>query len=168
MAGEPASPEVTWSAFVAAHPEEAAPESPYSVWHFGDDQRMADDLAELACRGIKRATAGALWAYEAASESVPKVGDLSVVTDWSGQATCVVRTTGVETVAFEDVTPEFAAAEGEGDGSLERWRQAHWDFFARELRELGKTPRLDMPVVCERFEVLFGASAPAPHEADAG
>ena len=166
MAGEPASPEAMWSSFVAVH-QEVAPESPYSVWHFGDVQRMADELAELACRGVKRATAGALWSYEVEGESVPAVGGLSVVTDWSGRAKCVVRTTGVEIAAFEDVTPEFAAAEGEGDGSLEHWRQAHWDFFTRELRKLGKTPRLDMPVVCERFEVLFGAPAQAPREAGA-
>ncbi len=143
MAGEPESPEAMWSSFVAAH-QEVAPGSPYSVWHFGDDQGMADELAELACRGVKRATAGALWSHETEGESVPTVGDLSVVTDWSGRAKCVVRTTGVGIAAFEDVTPEFAAAEGEGYGSLERWRQDHWDFFTRELRKLGKTPRLDM------------------------
>ena len=164
MDGEPTPPEVMWSAFVSTHPGEVSPESPYAVWHFGDDQRMADELAELVCRGTKRATAGALWSYEAGGEPVPRAGDLSVVTDWTGRARCVVRTTGVAIVAFDDVTPEFAAAEGEGDGSLEHWRQVHWEFFTRELRALDKAPRLDMPVVCERFEVVFGGLAPAPGE----
>ncbi len=134
MAPEPTSAEVMWCAFIAASSGGVAPQSPYSVWHFGDDQRLADRLAELVRRGVKRATAGALWSYEDEGEPVPKAGDLSVVTDWEGRARCVVRTTAVEIVAFDRVTPEFAAAEGEGDGSLEHWREAHWAFFTRELR----------------------------------
>jgi uncharacterized protein YhfF len=106
--------------------------------------------------GRKRATAGSLWAYELEKEPLPKVGDLSVITDWEGRARCVIRTTAVEVVPFDAVTPEFAATEGEGDGSLEYWRKAHWAFFTSELQGTGREPRPDMPVVCERFEVVFG------------
>ena len=61
----------------------------------------------------------------------------------------------METVPFEQVSEEFAATEGEGDGSLAFWRDAHWAAFSRELEGTGRSPRPDMPVVCERFEVVF-------------
>ena len=144
-----------WDAFVAARPEIAGPDATYSAWHFCDNQADADELAELVLAGRKRATASALWFYEAEQEPLPLVGDLSVVTDWFGNARCVIRTTAVEVVAFESVGAAFAAAEGEGDGSLEYWREAHRAAFARELALIGRTIEPDMPVVCERFDVVF-------------
>ncbi|HEY6510735.1 MAG TPA: ASCH domain-containing protein, partial [Burkholderiaceae bacterium] len=58
------------------------------------------------------------------------------------------------------VTAEFAATEGEGDGSLAFWRQAHAEYFARECAGIGRTPNGDMPVVCERFAVVYRGSSP--------
>ena len=149
------SVEELWAAFLAARPDIAGPEDAYSAWHFCDNQADADELAELVLAGRKRATAGALWSYEAEDEPVPQAGDFSVVTDWSGAARCVIRTVSVEVVAFDAVGEEFAAAEGEGDGSLAFWRKAHWAAFSRELEGSGRSPQPDTPVVCERFEVVF-------------
>ncbi len=39
------------------------------------------------------------------------------------------------------MTEEFAASEGEGDKSLEWWRNAHWKFFSRECEDLGIEPK---------------------------
>ena len=52
-------------------------------------------------------------------------GDLSIVTDWAGQALCVIETESVVLVPFNEVSAEFAATEGEGDGSLEFWTEGH-------------------------------------------
>jgi uncharacterized protein YhfF len=57
-------------------------------------------------------------------------------------------------VPFSGVSAAFAAREGEGDGSLEYWRTAHWAFFSRECRRIGREPIESMPVVCCSFEVL--------------
>ena len=155
---EPAdSPKAMWEAFLAStHDPPTAPS--YTAWHFCDTQELADALAELVRAGRKRATTAALWTHELTGEPLPQPGDLSVVTDWSGRARCIIRTTSVEIVAFSEVDDEFARAEGEGDGSLAYWRQAHWAYFTRELASLGRLPADDMPVVCERFEVVYGAS----------
>jgi uncharacterized protein YhfF len=150
-----ASPEELWAAFLAARQDVVGPEDTFTAWHFCDNQADADELAELVLDGRKRATAGALWSYEAEDEPVPQVGDFSVITDWNGAACCVIRTTSVEVVAFGEVSEEFAAAEGEGDGSLAFWREAHRAVFSRELEGTGPSPGPDMPVVCERFEVLY-------------
>lgn len=147
-----------WSAFLAARPALADRTTPYEAWHFADNKTDADELAALALTGQKRATTGDLWSYEVEDEPLPQAGDLNVVTDWEGRAQCVIRTTSVEVVPFGEVGEEFAATEGEGDGSLEYWREVHWAAFSRELVEIGRSPEPDMPVVCECFEVVFPAS----------
>jgi len=61
----------------------------------------------------------------------------------------------VEVCAFRDVSKEFAAQEGEGDGTLEYWRNVHWKYFGRVCEELGREISEDMLVVCEPFEVVY-------------
>ena len=151
------SPNAMWDAYLASTAGPPGAGS-YTAWHFCDTQEPADVLAELVRAGRKRATTAAMWSHELTGEPLPRPGDLSVVTDWSGRARCIIRTTSVEIVAFSEVGEEFARAEGEGDGSLAYWRQAHWDYFTQELASLGRLPADDMPVVCERFELVYGAS----------
>lgn len=146
-----------WDAFVASGiPGENAT---YTSWHFGNGGAMADELAALVLEGRKRATAGALWSYEAEGDELPQIGDYSVITDGSGIARCVIRTTSVEIVPFDEVSAGFAAAEGEGDRSLEYWREGHWHFFTLDLAQFGMEPHPKMPVVCERFDVAWPAAA---------
>ena len=102
-----------------------------------------------------------MWAYEHEGEAVPCVGDFSVVTDGSGVARCVIRTTSVAIVAFDEVDEQFAYDEGEGDRSLEYWREVHWAYFVRELAGMGRVATPDMPVVCERFDVVFSPAGGA-------
>jgi uncharacterized protein YhfF len=150
------SAKTMWAEFVAACPDIVGPDNTYSAWHFCDNEADANELAQLTRSGQKRATAGDLWSYEAEHEPLPRVGDFSVITDWNDTAACVICTTSVEVVPFDEVTEEFAAIEGEGDGSLRYWREAHQAAFTRGLSPIGKEFAPDMPVVCERFEVVFG------------
>ena len=39
-----------------------------------------------------------------------------------------------------EVTEDFAAAEGEGDGTLAYWRRVHWSYFGRECERLEGRP----------------------------
>lgn len=122
------------------------PES-YAV---GDSPAMADELAALVVEGRKTATASALADYESAGEPLPQRGDLFIIVDGAGEPRALIRTTDVRVVPFSQVDADHAAAEAEGDGSLERWRSGHRDFFERTI---GFTE--DMPVVLERFELLY-------------
>lgn len=145
-----------WAAFAEARPDLVDEKTTYEAWHFCDNESDANELAELVLAGTKRATAGLLWSYEAEGEPLPEVGDLHVITDWEGQARCVIRTTSVEVVPFEAVTREFAAIEGEGDGSLEYWREVHEAAFTRELADSGRTLEPTSPVVCQCVELVYG------------
>lgn len=126
----------------------------YSAWHFCDNKQDANELAELVLEGTKKATASLYLSY-GENEELPKAGDLSIIIDWDGIARCIIKTTNVEILLYKDVTEEFAATEGEGDKSLAYWRRCHWDYFSREMQEIGKAPSEDMVVVCEKFEVVY-------------
>ena len=132
----------------------------YESFHFGDSESLANELAALVVAGAKRATASLLWSYEADGKPMPKPGDLSIVEQWSGEPVCVIETTAVAVLPFEQVGSEFAATEGEGDGSLEHWRSGHWAYFGRECARLGKKPSASMLVVCESFKVVYCELAP--------
>lgn len=131
----------------------------FEAFHFDDNEATANELADLVLAGVKRATAGLLWSFESAGGSPPKPGSLSVVTYWDGKPACVIETLDVKVLPFEQVAAEFAAVEGEGDGSLEYWRRVHWAYFGRECARLGREPSLTMPVACERFNVIFRANS---------
>jgi uncharacterized protein YhfF len=143
-----------WETFRRVHPQ-VAHDTPYDVWYFGDDQELADQLYPLVLRGIKRATASLLWEYERDAEVLPAPGGYSVITDFAGIPRCVVQTTDVRIMPFDQIDAQFAFEEGEGDRSLIYWRRAHWDYFSERCRALDKTPSLDMQVVCERFRVMY-------------
>jgi uncharacterized protein YhfF len=163
----PAGVRPFWDTFVAATGHDPAARF-YEAFHFHDEPRVSDALAELVRSGKKLATASLLWTHEAEHRPPPQQGDLSVVTRWSGEPVCVIETTHVDVRAFEDVSGEFAAAEGEGDGSLAYWRDAHWPYFTRECQRIGLAPDVRMPVICERFAVVYSGGpemAPTPPNA---
>ncbi len=130
-------------------------ETPYQVWYFGNTSEMAKELLELVLEGKKTATASLVWFYEKNPQDAPVPDGLSVVTDFEGNPRCVVQTAELRVLPFNEVDAEFAFDEGEGDQSLDYWRQVHWDYFAKECIELGKEPDLEMPVNCERFKLLY-------------
>jgi uncharacterized protein YhfF len=127
----------------------------YEAFAFGDSDALARELADRVLAGRKRATAGALWSFEAAGKRLPRPGDLSVVTTWHGTPLCVIRSARVQVMPFDRVPAEFAAAEGEGDGSLAHWRRAHRAYFGRECARIGRCFSPDMPVCCEHFDLAY-------------
>ncbi|MGZ5121086.1 MAG: ASCH domain-containing protein [Burkholderiales bacterium] len=147
-----------WAGFESAAGRDASARL-YESFHFGDSESLADELAVLVVAGAKRATASLLWSYEADAKPMPKPGDLSIVEQWSGEPVCIIETVSVAILPFEGVAAEFAATEGEGDGSLEHWRAGHWAYFGRECARLGKKPSASMPVVCESFKVIYRGRA---------
>lgn len=126
----------------------------YTSWYFCDNEHDANELAELVVNGTKRATASLYLSY-GNEEVLPTEGDLNIIIDWNEEAQCIIKTTNIDVVPYKDVDGEFAATEGEGDKSLEYWRRAHWSYFSREMKEIGKEPAEDMLVVCEKFKVVF-------------
>ena len=143
-----------WRAACRSVPD-LPPDADHQVWHFGDSEAPARALADLVLHGRKRATAGLLWDAEADPTMMPVPGGYSLITDHARGPLLVIRTTGIDIRPYDRVDAGFAAAEGEGDGSLEYWRRAHWDYFSRRCAILGRTPSADMPVILERFALIY-------------
>lgn len=124
----------------------------YEAWAFGS---TPDELAALVISGIKVATSSAYPLYEKDGEPLPRVGDYSVILNSKDEAVCVIQTTAVEILPYNQVGEEHALKEGEGDKSLDHWRRVHCEFFAKEMKSIGDVFIEDMPVVCEELRCVF-------------
>ncbi|MFS4466431.1 ASCH domain-containing protein [Maribacter sp. 2210JD10-5] len=144
-----------WGDYLDAHLEHAFVDTP-TVDHFCDNQKDADECAKLVKNEIKKATSHSLLGLQYRNESLPKIGDFLIVTDWEGKAQCVVRTTAVKLKPFFSIDAEYAKLEGEGDKSLDHWKKVHWDYYTRELEAFERVPRESMIIVCQEFEKVFG------------
>jgi uncharacterized protein YhfF len=126
------------------------------AWSFGASPEQADELLALVLNGTKTATAGALWDFETDDEPLPEPGTLSIILDGREHPRALIECTALEVVPFDQVDEEHARLEGEGDLSLEHWREVHERFFT-EVATHDRGFQQDMPVVCERFRVVYQA-----------
>lgn len=148
--------EIYWNNFLATQP----PDSPYHgktyvAEAFGDHPQLADELGALIVNGIKTGTCSALWEWEAEGNPLPEVGLISIVLNGASEPICIIETTEVTRRRFNEVDEDFAYSEGEGDRTLQYWREAHTRFFSRVLAKLGRDFSEDMPLICERFKVIY-------------
>ncbi|WP_428244091.1 ASCH domain-containing protein [Gynuella sp.] len=123
--------------------------------YFCADEFNANECARLVNTGIKRASCSLKAAYDVANEPFPEVGALTVVLNWAQEPVCIIRLTEVSTCPFNEVTREFAEAEGEGDGTYEWWREAHIEFFTQYASEIGAEFTETSELVLERFEKVY-------------
>jgi uncharacterized protein YhfF len=116
----------------------------------GTPGELRTTLNTLVLSGVKTATAGLLTEYAAENEELEHVGERLVLVDDDDKLIGVVEVTGVEVVRFADVSWEFARSEGEGDRSIEEWREGHRRYWAR----VGFPVDDDTQVVCIRFRLV--------------
>ena len=143
-----------WGAYLDKHSNTISNKAPKTI-HFCDNEKDANECANLVKQEIKKATSDSLLGIQLRNEGLPKIGDLTIVTDWDGNAQCIVKTTKVQLKPFFSVDESYAKIEGEGDKSLQYWKKTHWDYYARELKEFNREPRESMIVVCQEFEKVF-------------
>lgn len=148
--------EAYWQEFLVTLPANTPYRSKTYIFEgWGDGPEMADELGALIAAGTKTATCSSLWEWEAEGESTPDPGLITIVVDGSGRPLGIVETTEVTIRKYNEVDADFAREEGEGDLSLEYWREAHREFFSRYLPKIGKEFSEDMPLVCERFRLIY-------------
>ncbi|MBR0692429.1 ASCH domain-containing protein [Bradyrhizobium lablabi] len=111
---------------------------------FGDGPALADELLDLVIRGVKTATCST---EDEPNTSTP--GERWIVLDGRGEPRCIIETTEVSYRRFGEVDAAFAFEEGEGDRSLDHWRNAHRNYFGRQ----GKFCE-GMMLMCERFRLI--------------
>jgi uncharacterized protein YhfF len=112
---------------------------------FGDIPALQDELLELMLIGKKTATC---WAASEGDKRVA-VGKRWIVKDGQGRPSAILETVELTRRRFGEVDAAFAHDEGEGDRSLDDWRQAHTAYFTRR----GEFSP-DMELYCERFRLV--------------
>ena len=127
-----------------------APKNCSPFW-LGDSDELSDKLCTLVLGGKKTATASLLWEWEFEKLSPPVPGEKHILLDWFNAPLGILTNTSVNIVPFINVTADFAELEGEGDLSLEWWRQTHWGYFKNVCININRTSTEDMPVVCQEF-----------------
>ena len=132
--------------------------TPTLVERFGDSPALADELLGFVIHGDKRATTGSHDVALAADGPMPFVGMFSVMLDGADRPRVVLRTTEVRVGPMSSVDDRFAWDEGEGDRSRETWLADHTAFFSRQLTAIGLEFHPDIPVVFERFELVYAES----------
>ncbi|MBQ1062673.1 ASCH domain-containing protein [Micromonospora sp. C41] len=116
----------------------------------GTPGELRTRLNTLVLSGVKTATAGLVQEYDDENEELEYVGERLVLVDDNDRFVAVIEVTGVEVVRFADVPWDFARAEGEGDRSIEEWREGHGAYWARQ----GTPVTDDTRIVCLRFRVV--------------
>jgi uncharacterized protein YhfF len=143
-----------WEEFCALEPS-VSTDTPHQTWYFGNTREMAVELADLVLSGRKTATASLLAMNELNPSDAPQPDGYSVITDFDGIPLCVLQTTEIRHLPFDEVDERFASDEGEGDLSYDHWRRVHWDYFSREAAINGFEFDGNSIVCCERFRVLY-------------
>jgi len=112
------------------------------------------ELARLVTAGRKFATASLAAINEIKPDEAPIPDGYSVVTDFNDIPMCIIQTTEIRLLPFNEVDKQFASDEGEGDQTLEYWRHVHRQYFTREAAVLGLHFDEKLLICCERFKLL--------------
>ena len=143
-----------WNDYVRSHPSLQG-QRYYEAFRFGNTEQMANELAALVLSGVKTATSSLLWTIEQEKKPLMQAGDYSMVTDWKHHPVCIIQTTEVNIVPFKEIDAQFAYDYGEGERILAWWKQHVWDYYRQECAHLGRPATEEMPLVCERFQVVY-------------
>ncbi len=143
-----------WGDFLDAHLEYAFVEAP-KVIHFFDNEKDANHSLELVLNNTKKAMSHSLLGLQNRNEPLPKIGSFIVLTDWEGTAKCIVKTVSVKLKPLFSIDVDYAQLEGEGDKSLDQWKNMYLNYFTRELAPFGRVPKESMIVVCVTFEKVY-------------
>ncbi|QBQ07484.1 RNA-binding protein [Spiroplasma gladiatoris] len=126
-------------------------------FYFGHTEELANNLLELVLSGKKKATSSVLKQFEIEKESLPEIGEYSIVTDYYNNPRCVIRTTNVRLIKYKNMTFEICKLEGE-DKNLESWNYNHELFLKRIAKENNFEFNDELIIVFEEFELVYKKS----------
>ena len=148
--------ETFWQSYLSTLSEEDRKNAPiYDVDQFANTPEAATKVGKLVRDGVKTTTSSLVWGLEHIGEPLPKVGDIELIVDGNGEPLCIIELTEVEIKPFNSVDEQFALEYGEGDRTLAFWLSDNWDFHSRWCIEIGHEPSETMPIVFQRFHVLY-------------
>jgi uncharacterized protein YhfF/ribosomal protein S18 acetylase RimI-like enzyme len=141
-----------WDNFIKKNPGYV--NSKYETWSFGYGDYQANKLIGYVKQGIKTGTSSAHDLYDE-TEKKPEKNEISIITYGNGVPGCIIKTIEIRNKKFHEINEEEAKSEGEGKLTLDYWREVHEHFFRKEYDEMGKEFSYNIPVIYEKFELIF-------------
>ena len=80
-----------------------------------------------------------------------KENEYASILDSHGREVCIIQINKIKIVEFQNITEEFAIAEG--DGNLENWLRIHTEYYSLLLEKIGKKLTGETKLLCEWFTV---------------
>jgi len=111
-------------------------------WKFSIDN---NNLIKLVLEGKKTATT-----YLYNENDVPIVGEKSIICYDDNSEACIIQTKKYYVMKFNQMTESLAKLEGEGDLSLNYWRNVHFDFF----KNIDKYFNEEYKIIFEIFKLI--------------
>ncbi|MCB0390781.1 MAG: ASCH domain-containing protein [Bdellovibrionales bacterium] len=149
---------IFWESYIDSLPQNERPKEPHVEASYAGSKRITDKLIELYLEGKKTAGSSIKEDFISAGDPLPKVGNFWIILNSNEEPQCLVQTVKVVENKFYDVPLEIAIAEGEGDLSLEYWRNAHKKFYEPHLEDWGLSRIDDATVITEFFAVVYCSS----------
>ena len=115
---------------------------------FAGSERLAALLA-----GKKTAAFFSYATFAIDNEELPVSGEYYIVLDGNREPFCVIQTSSVQILPFNQVTWEMAVREGE-DSSLEEWREKTRENLEEEGELVGFEFSPDMKLVYMEFKLV--------------
>jgi uncharacterized protein YhfF len=152
----PSKTEAFWQSYLSTLSEEEQKNAPpYVVDQFADTPEAATKVGKLVRDGVKTTTSSLVWGLEHIGQPLPKVGNIELIVDGNGEPLCIIELTEVEIKPFNAVDEQFAYEYGEGERTLSYWLRDNWEYLSRWCHEIGREPSETMPLVFQRFRVLY-------------
>ena len=122
-------------------------EKEISRWKFSSDN---EKLISLVLIGEKRATTSLYNEYIKNKEPLPKIHQRSIILHEDNTDACLIEIENVIITEFKNITGGLAFIEGEGDKSLEYYRNEHYKIF----KNIDPNFSDESKVVVEIFRVI--------------
>ena len=127
----------------------------FKVRGFGGTQAMSDRIVPRIVSGEKTGTIALAAEFDDDPGRAPRIGDNYVVTRWEGAPAVMYRVTEAQTLPYEAIDEEHVRVEGPNLRTVQAWREVHWPYFGAMMRQRGKEPSMQMPVIFQRYEVIY-------------
>ena len=127
----------------------------YQVRWIGLDRDTTREVIDLIRSGDKTGTFTLPWIVANTEQAEPVVGDTIILIDFDSRPELIVRLTHIETVAFGDVSESHTAIDGPPVRALSIWKPLHTNYWNGMLAPHGMQVSDDMPVLIEKFELLY-------------
>ncbi len=145
-----------WAQFLrSCRSKDKQPAGYAGSFSFGFNATDACEIAELVVNETKTATGSVLWTYEFDDEPVPRRRAYWIVLNGEGTPVCIIQTTDISIIPFDEVPEIYAYQGGEGDRTMATWRPMYWKYICAECARIGREPSKKAPLVMERFKVVY-------------